>query len=93
MPEPLIDIKNLGRPLVLTLLVVALGTGAYQSMLQLFGLLSDVSADQGLGYGLAGKGALGLLFGLPTIGIVLGGVLAGALVTSGFNMAASLAPA
>jgi len=81
VPEPLIDIKNLGRPLVLTLLVVVLGTGAYQSMLQLFSLLSDVSADQGLGYGLAGKGALGLLFGIPAIGIVLGGVLAGALAT------------
>ena len=52
-------------------------------MLQLFSLLSDVSADQGLGYGLAGKGALGLLFGIPAIGIVLGGVLAGALVVAG----------
>jgi MFS family permease len=76
-----VDISNLGRPLVLTLLVVVLGTGAYQSMLQLFSLLADVSPDQGLGYGLAAEGALGLLYGLPAVGIVLGGTLAGAFAT------------
>ncbi|WP_330276070.1 MFS transporter [Lentzea sp. NBC_00516] len=81
VPEPIVDIGNLGRPLVLTLLVVVLGTGAYQSMLQLFSLLADVSPDQGLGYGLAAEGALGLLYGVPAIGIVLGGTLAGALAT------------
>ncbi len=83
VPEPVVDIHNLGRPLVLTLLVVVLGTGAYQSMLQLFSLLSDVSPDQGLGYGLAGAGgaAIGLLLGLPSIGIVLGGTLSGAIST------------
>jgi MFS family permease len=80
-PEPVIDISNLGRPLVLTLLVVVLGTGAYQSMLQLFSLLSEVPSDLGLGYGLAGDAALGLLLGLPAIGIVLGGVLAGVIAT------------
>lgn len=81
VPEPIVDIGQLGRPLVLTLLVVVLGTGAYQSMLQLFSLLADVSPDQGLGYGLAAEGALGLLYGVPAIGIVLGGTLAGALAT------------
>lgn len=83
VPEPVVDVHNLGRPLVLTLLVVVLGTGAYQSMLQLFSLLSDVSPDQGLGYGLAGAGgaAIGLLLGLPSIGIVLGGTLSGAIST------------
>jgi hypothetical protein len=83
VPEPVVDIHNLSRPLVLTLLVVVLGTGAYQSMLQLFSLLSDVSPDQGLGYGLAGAGgaAIGLLLGLPSIGIVLGGTLSGAIST------------
>jgi MFS family permease len=79
--EPVIEINNLSRPLVLTLLVVVLGAGAYQSMLQLFSLLSDVSADQGLGYGLAGDSALGLLLGVPALGIVLGGIVAGALAT------------
>jgi MFS family permease len=81
VPEPVVDITNLGRPLVLTLLVVVLGTGAYQSMLQLFSLLADVSPDQQLGYGLAAEGARGMLYGIPAIGIVLGGVLAGSLAT------------
>ncbi|WP_413798013.1 MFS transporter [Streptomyces iranensis] len=81
IPEPVIDIRNLGRPLVLTLLVVVFGTGAYQSMLTLFGLIAKVSADQHLGYGLAAPGALGLLYGIPAIGIVLGGTLAGVLST------------
>jgi MFS family permease len=81
IPEPVVDITKLTRPLVLTLLVVVLGTGAYQSMLQLFSLLADVSPDQQLGYGLAAEGALGLLYGIPAIGIVLGGTLAGALAT------------
>jgi MFS family permease len=79
--EPIVDITKLSRPLVLTLLVVVLGTGAYQSMLQLFSLLADVSPDQQLGYGLAAEGALGMLYGIPAIGIVLGGTLAGALAT------------
>ncbi|NKE58371.1 MFS transporter, partial [Lentzea sp. PSKA42] len=78
-PDPVVDITNLSRPLMLTLGVVVLGTGAYQSMLQLFSLLADVSADEGLGYGLAAEGALGMLYGIPAIGIVLGGTLAGAL--------------
>lgn len=81
VPEPVIDIRNLGRPLVLTLLVVVFGTGAYQSMLTLFGLIAKVSPDQQLGYGLAAPGALGLLYGVPAIGIVLGGTLAGVLGT------------
>ncbi|MFI0732471.1 MFS transporter [Streptomyces sp. NPDC021225] len=81
VPEPVIDIRNLGRPLVLTLLVVVFGTGAYQSMLTLFGLIAKVSRDQQLGYGLAAPGALGLLYGVPAIGIVLGGTLAGVLGT------------
>ncbi|RKT53593.1 MFS transporter [Saccharothrix australiensis] len=80
-PDPVVDITKLSRPLVLTLGVVVLGTGAYQSMLQLFSLLADVSADEGLGYGLAAEGALGMLYGIPAIGIVLGGALAGALAT------------
>ncbi|WP_425586972.1 MFS transporter [Streptomyces violaceusniger] len=61
--------------------MVVFGTGAYQSMLTLFGLIAKVSADQDLGYGLAAPGALGLLYGIPAIGIVLGGTLAGVLST------------
>lgn len=80
-PEPVIDARLLGRPLVLTLLVVVLGNGAYLSMLQLLSLIAKVPADLGLGYGLETPGALALLFGLPSIGIVAGGTLAGWLAT------------
>lgn len=80
-PEPVIDIRGISLALGLGLLVVVLGTGAYQSMLQLFSLLIEVSPDDGLGYGIAAPAALGLMFGVPSIGIALGGVLAGAVAT------------
>ena len=80
-PEPVIDIRGISTALGLGLLVVVLGTGAYQSMLQLFSLLVEVSPDDGLGYGIAAPAALGLLFGIPSIGIMLGGILAGAVAT------------
>jgi MFS family permease len=80
-PEPVVDVRKLGRPLVLTLVVVVLGSGAYLSMLQLLSLIAKVPSDLGLGYGLAAPGVLGLLFGLPSIGIVAGGTLAGWLAT------------
>jgi MFS family permease len=80
-PEPVIDIRGVSAALGLGLLVVILGTGAYQSMLQLFSLLIEVSPDEGLGYGIAGPAALGLMFGVPSIGIMLGGIVAGAVAT------------
>ncbi|WP_035857917.1 MFS transporter [Cryptosporangium arvum] len=76
-PDPLIDVRNLGKPLALTLLVVALGAGAFQSMLQLISLISDVSPDERLGYGLAGEGSIALLLGSAGLGIMFGGPLAG----------------
>lgn len=76
-PEPLIDLRDLDRPLVLTLLVVFLGAGSFQSMLQLLSLISDVSADQRLGYGLAGQGSVALLLAAAGLGIMLGGPVAG----------------
>lgn len=81
IPDPVIDIRGLGRPLTLTLLVVVLGAGAYQSMLQLLSLLAAVSPERQLGYGIADNGALGLLFGLPAIGVMIGGTTAGALAS------------
>jgi MFS family permease len=76
--EPVIDIRNLSGPLVITLLIVVLGTGSYQSLLQLMSLIARVGSDQGLGYGLgAGEGTLGLLFAAPAFGVVIGGTLAG----------------
>ena len=80
-PEPVIDIRGISVALGLGLLVVVMGTGAYQSMLQLFSLLIEVSPSEGLGYGIAGPAALGLMFGIPSIGIMLGGILAGAVAT------------
>jgi MFS family permease len=76
-PDSVIDIRDLGRPMVLTLLVVVLATGAGQSMDQLLSLIAQVSPDQGLGYGLGAQGSLALLFGLPAIGIMTGGLLSG----------------
>ena len=80
-PEPLIDVRNLGRPLVLTLFVIFLAAGSYQSVLQLFSLIAEVSAGQELGYGLADQGSLALLLALPAVGVTLGGPLSGALAT------------
>ncbi|MEV7553621.1 MFS transporter [Amycolatopsis sp. NPDC089917] len=80
-PDSLIDVRNLGAPLVLTLLVLVLGTGSYQSMLQLIPLVSDVPGEQGLGYGLAGQGTLALLLAAPGIGVMIGGPVAGVLAT------------
>lgn len=79
VPEPVIDLRNLGRPMVLTLLVVVLATGAGQSMDQLLSLIAQVPADQGLGYGLDAQGSLALLFGLPAVGVMAGGLLSGRL--------------
>ncbi|MEV0388126.1 MFS transporter [Nonomuraea sp. NPDC050643] len=81
IPEPVIDIRGIPLVLGLGLLVVVMGTGAYRSLLALFSLLIDVSPDDGLGYGIAGPAALGLMFGIPSIGIMLGGILAGAIAT------------
>lgn len=76
-PDPLIDVRNLGGPLVLTLLVVFLAAGSYQSMLQLIPLIGDVSADRHLGYGLADQGSVALLLAAPGLGVTLGGPTAG----------------
>ncbi|MEV4073270.1 MFS transporter [Nonomuraea fuscirosea] len=81
VPEPVIDVRGISAVLGLGLLVVVMGTGAYRSMLALFSLLIDVSPDEGLGYGIAGPAALGLMFGIPSIGIMLGGIVAGAIAT------------
>ncbi|MFI6631894.1 MFS transporter [Nonomuraea fuscirosea] len=81
VPEPVIDVRGISAVFGLGLLVVVMGTGAYRSMLALFSLLIDVSPDEGLGYGIAGPAALGLMFGIPSIGIMLGGIVAGAIAT------------
>lgn len=80
--EPLIDVRRLGGPLLLTLLIIVLSTGSYQSMLQLLPLVGEVSLSQGLGYGLGGQGSLAMLLAAPAIGVMIGGPLAGKLAGS-----------
>ncbi|WP_199537048.1 MFS transporter [Spongiactinospora gelatinilytica] len=80
-PEPIINVRGISFVFGVMLLVVVMGTGAYQSKLQLISMLLEVSPEQGLGYGLASPLALGLMFGIPSIGIVLGGIGAGVLAT------------
>ena len=92
-PDPLIDVRNLGRPLALTLLVLFLAIGSFHSVLQLIPLIADVSAGQQLGYGLADQGSsVALLLALPAIGVTLGGLLSGLLATR-IGPAATLAGA
>jgi MFS family permease len=79
--EPIVDIRALSRPLVLTLLAVVLAAGSFQSVLQLTSLLSEVSPELGLGYGLADGSPVALLFAAPAPGILLGGTFAGWLAT------------
>ncbi|WP_417506236.1 MFS transporter [Microbacterium sp.] len=76
--EPVVDLRKLTRPLVATLMVVVLGTGAYQALLQLIGIIGQTPLEAGLGYGLAGESnSLGLMFALPALGAAMGGVVAG----------------
>ena len=75
--EPIIDIRTLNAPLVLTLLAVVLAGGAFQSMLQLKSLVAQVSPELGLGYGLSNGGTNPVLFAAPALGVMIGGTLAG----------------
>ncbi|MFI9488535.1 MFS transporter [Promicromonospora sp. NPDC052451] len=76
--EPVVDLSILTRPVIATLLVVVLGVGAYQALLQLIGIIGQTAPEEGLGYGLAGgSGSLGLMFALSALGAATGGVLAG----------------
>jgi MFS family permease len=91
-PEPLIDVRGIGRPLAVTLLVIFLAAGAYQSTLQLIPLIGDVSSGQGLGYGLADQGSVALLLALPAVGVTVGGPLSG-VIANRIGPAATLAGA
>jgi MFS family permease len=79
--DPIVDIRALNRPLVLTLLAVVLAAGSFQSMIQLTDLITEVPPDLGLGYGLKDVGPEAVLFAAPAPGILLGGTLAGWLAT------------
>ncbi|WP_234365706.1 MFS transporter [Streptomyces sp. RTd22] len=75
--EPIIDIRALSRPILLTLLALVLAAGSFRSMLQLTGIIAQVPADLGLGYGLGDGEAVAVLLATPNLGIVIGGTCAG----------------
>ncbi|MGH8965841.1 MAG: MFS transporter, partial [Actinomycetes bacterium] len=79
--DPVVDIRAMSRPLLLTLLAVVLAAGSFQAMIQLNSLIAPVPPELGLGYGLAGTGPNALLFAAPAPGIILGGIFAGWLAT------------
>ncbi|OLT05163.1 hypothetical protein BJF90_19685 [Pseudonocardia sp. CNS-004] len=79
--EPIVDIRALSRPLLLTLLAVVLAAGSFRAMITLASLVAKVPAELGLGYGLGGLGPSALVFAAPAPGIALGGIFAGWLAT------------
>ncbi|MFI1728260.1 MFS transporter [Streptomyces acidicola] len=75
--EPIIDIRALSRPILLTLLALVLAAGSFRSMLQLTSIIAQVPPDLGLGYGLGDGEAVAVLLATPNLGIVIGGMCAG----------------
>lgn len=75
--EPVIDIRALSRPILLTLLALILAAGSFRSMLQLTSIVAQVPPEMGLGYGLGHGEAVAVLLATPNLGIVVGGTLAG----------------
>jgi MFS family permease len=75
--EPIIDIRALSRPVLLTLLALVLAAGSFRSMLQLTSIVAHVPSELRLGYGLGDGEAVAVLLGTANFGIVVGGVCAG----------------
>lgn len=75
--DPIVDIRALSRPVLLTLLALVLAAGSFRSMLQLMSIVANVPAELGLGYGLGTGEAIAMLLAAPNLGIALGGVCAG----------------
>lgn len=75
--EPIIDLRALRRPILLTLLALVLAAGSFRSMLQLTGIVAQVPPGLGLGYGLGDGEAVAILLAAPNLGIVIGGTCAG----------------
>lgn len=75
--DPIIDIRALSRPVLLTLLALVLAAGAFRSMLQLISLVAQVPPELGLGYGLGDAESIAVLFAAPNVGIAAGGICAG----------------
>lgn len=75
--EPIIDLRALSRPILLTLLTLVLAAGSFRSVLQLTSIVAQVPPDLGLGYGLGHGEAIAVLLAAPNVGIAIGGICAG----------------
>lgn len=75
--EPIVDVRALSRPILLTLLTLVLAAGSFRSMLQLTSIIAQVPPELGLGYGLGRGEEIAVLLAAPNVGIVIGGVCAG----------------
>ncbi|UCM89261.1 MFS transporter [Streptomyces marincola] len=75
--DPVIDLRALSRPVLLTLLALVLAAGSFRSMLQLTSIVAQVPPGLGLGYGLGDGEAVAVLLAVPNAGIVVGGTCAG----------------
>jgi MFS family permease len=75
--QPIIDIRALSRPILLTLLALVLAAGSFRSMLQLTSIVAQVPPELGLGYGLGHGEAVAVLLSMPNLGIAIGGICAG----------------
>ncbi len=75
--DPIIDIRALGRPILLTLLALVLAAGSFRSLLQLTSIVAQVPPELGLGYGLGNGEAVAVLLGTANFGIVIGGICGG----------------
>ena len=73
--EPIIDIRALSRPILLTLLALVLAAGSFRSMLQLTSIVAQVPPELGLGYGLGNGEAVAVLLAMPNLGIAIGGIV------------------
>ncbi|MFC3996119.1 MFS transporter [Nocardiopsis sediminis] len=75
--DPIVDIRALSRPILLTLLALVLAAGSFRGMLLLTSTISGVPADWGLGYGLGDGEGTAVLLSMAQLGIFVGGTVAG----------------
>lgn len=88
--DPIVDLRALRRPMLLTLATLLLAAGSFRSMLQLMSIVAQVPAELGLGYGLGHGEAIAILLAVPNLGIVAGGVCAGWLAGRRYGPAVPL---
>lgn len=75
--EPIIDLRVLSRPILLTLVTLVLAGGSFRCMLQLTGLIGYIPPQLGLGYGLGAGESVAALFATANLGVAVGGIGAG----------------